>query len=149
LESTIDSFREQSEPRARTTCSLADEAGLATIRRSIRVDLDEAGADSSDLFDCLVAVTEACTNALLHGRGEAAPRVSWEIQACTARFWVQDYSRQQWSKVAHPSRVLVPDAGTEDRIGGWGLDLIEGLMDEVDIRNEAHGTTVELAKRLC
>lgn len=101
------------------------------------------------MFDCLIAVTEAATNALVHGRGEDAARVSWQIEDCTARFWVQDYSGQRWSKAAHPSRNGLDDGGWDGRVGGFGLELMEGLMDEVAIRNEPEGTTVELVKRFC
>ena len=90
-------------------------------------------------------MTEACTNALIHGRADAAEaRVSWEIERCTVRFLVQDYSGQRWSRAAHPSR-----GGGDGRVGGFGLELMRGLMDEVEIRAEPHGTTVELVKRFC
>jgi serine/threonine-protein kinase RsbW len=136
------------DSRART-CSLSDESSLSSIRRSIRSDLSGVGADAAALFDCLVAVTEACTNALVHGRGASAARVSWEIEECRARFLIQDYSGQRWAKAIHPSRALAPTPAVGERIGGFGLELMHGLMDEVDIRNEHDGTIVELVKRFC
>lgn len=145
----IESQRDDRDREARS-CSLSDESGLSSIRRWIRSDLGRAGVDSSALFDCLVAVTEACTNALLHGRGQAAPRISWEVRECRARFLIQDYSGQRWSKAIHPSRGdLLPAPSAEERIGGFGLELMHRLMDEVAIRNEHEGTTVELVKRFC
>jgi serine/threonine-protein kinase RsbW len=121
---------------------LVDEATLAHVRRSLRHDLATAGVDSSIEFDCLVAVTEACTNALLHGHGDEVPRVSWRINGTTAFFTVEDYSRHRWV------RLDSVDGSGDARVGGFGLDLMERLMDRVDITIEDDGTTVELIKRL-
>jgi serine/threonine-protein kinase RsbW len=116
---------------------------VAVVRRSVGADLVVAGADDQARFDCLVAVTEACTNALVHGHGEATPRVSWRIDGATARFCIEDYSEHRWAE---------PPGGNGDtaetRTGGFGLQLMRRLMDRVDISIEAHGTTVELAKRI-
>jgi anti-sigma regulatory factor (Ser/Thr protein kinase) len=121
---------------------LLDEATLAHVRRSLRQDLATAGVEPSIEFDCLVAVTEACTNALLHGHGDEVPRVSWRINGTTALFTVEDHSRLRWAK-------LDTDHGSGDaRVGGFGLDLMEKLMDSVDITIEDDGTTVVLTKRL-
>lgn len=127
---------------------LADRAGLSRVRKKIRADLSSAGADASLSFDCLVAVTEACTNALVHGHraDDPPPEILWEVDGHSARFYIQDYSAQQWSKTSHPSRDA--EAEFEERIGGFGLDLMRGLMDEVDIQIGSHGTTVCLVKQL-
>ena len=127
---------------------LADKASLSSIRKEIRAALSKAGADPSLSFDCLVAVTEACTNALVHGHraDDPPPEILWEIDGHSARFYIQDYSTQEWSKTSHPSRDA--EAELEERIGGFGLDLMRGLMDEVDIQMGSHGTTVCLVKQL-
>jgi anti-sigma regulatory factor (Ser/Thr protein kinase) len=127
---------------------LADKASLSAIRKAIRADLSKAKADPSLAFDCLVAITEACTNALLHGHSvdDPAPEILWEVDGAAARFYIQDYSTQQWSKTSHPSRDA--EAELEQRIGGYGLDLMRGLMDEVDIQMGPEGTTVCLVKSL-
>jgi anti-sigma regulatory factor (Ser/Thr protein kinase) len=127
---------------------LADKASLSAIRKAIRADLSKAKADPSLAFDCLVAITEACTNALLHGHrvDDPTPEILWEVDGAAARFYIQDYSAQQWSKTSHPSRDA--EAELEQRIGGYGLDLMRGLMDEVDIQMGPEGTTVCLVKSL-
>jgi anti-sigma regulatory factor (Ser/Thr protein kinase) len=96
------------------------------------------------VFDCLVAVTEACSNALRHGRGEAAPRLRWRIERDCVCFDVQDYSTVRWSQGAR----LNGSDGLADRVGGFGLELMKGLMDSVEIRMGPGGTTVGLVKRL-
>jgi serine/threonine-protein kinase RsbW len=111
--------------------------------------MSRAGIDPAVSFDCLVAVTEACTNALTHGYGDEDPypEIEWEIGEGTVRFYVKDFSTQQWSRASHPSfdgkGVL-----DEERVGGFGIDLMRGLMDEVELRIGPEGTTVCLTKQL-
>ena len=114
--------------------------------------MQHVGADGAALFDCLVAVTEACTNALLHGRprqlDDPAPVLEWVIDESKACFRIEDYSMEGWSRARHPSRKA-DIARVEDlQVGGLGLDLMRDLMDEVDIRAGSVGTKVFLAKNL-
>lgn len=125
---------------------------MSGVRRRIRADLHGAGVDPAVLFDCLVAVTEACTNALLHGvdDGGPIPQVSWAIEGPEIRFIVQDFAGQEWSMAVHPSgglSQLSPEAA-EERVGGYGLTIIRELMDEVDVDVSPEGTVVSLVKRL-
>jgi serine/threonine-protein kinase RsbW len=136
-----------STPSSVQTKVVHDKAGLSTVRKAIRADMSRAGIDPSKAFDCLVAVTEACTNALLHGTQGShgiQPQIAWRIGPEAAYFWVQDHASQEWSRHAHPSRPPVPSAEKEK---GYGLELMSGLMDEVDIASGPGGTTVALVKR--
>lgn len=129
---------------------LADKASLSGVRRAIRAELNRAGVDPSLSFDCLVAVTEACTNAIVHGgiHDDRPPEIGWEIDRAEVRFYVRDFSTQEWSRRAHPSRRVVVNGDVADRVGGFGLELMRNLMDEVQIATGAGGTTVELVKRI-
>jgi anti-sigma regulatory factor (Ser/Thr protein kinase) len=130
---------------------VAEKADVSGLRRRVRAELSDCGAPPSESFDCLVALTEACTNALLHGhKNEESPppKVSWKIDSQAARFFVTDFSNLRWSIAAHPSSRLVNLAESDvgPRIGGFGLDLMQRLMDEVEIAIEPQGTTVRLVK---
>ncbi|MDQ4129423.1 MAG: ATP-binding protein [Actinomycetota bacterium] len=133
--------------------ALSGKASLTGIRRRIRGDLGAVGADESLAFDCLVAVTEACSNALVHGQarspGSPNPEISWDITPAEARFVVVDFSTEEWSRTVHPSwdSDEVPDDMSR-RIGGFGLDIMRGLMDEVDIHLSSDGTKVTMVKVL-
>ena len=133
--------------------ALSGKASLSGIRRVIRAHLNAVGADESLAFDCLVAVTEACSNALVHGQarspGSAPPEISWEITKNQARFVVVDFSTEEWSRTVHPSwdSDEIPDDMSR-RIGGFGLEIMKGLMDDVDIEVERRGTRVTLIKML-
>lgn len=127
------------------TYSLGDKASLSGIRRLIRSDLSRSGIDPSASFDCLVAVTEACTNALVHGHShddEPQPRVGWDIGPGEAVFLVEDFSTKRWSKAAHPAADGAIWSGS-----GVGVELMRKLMDEVDVNIRPTGTQVRLLKR--
>jgi serine/threonine-protein kinase RsbW len=127
---------------------LSDESSLSGIRRMIRSEMSRAGVDPAESFDCLVAVTEACSNALLHGRSDSVAKISWEIDNAAARFYIRDYSTKKWSMSDHPSRPNELTYEENARIGGFGIELMRGLMDEVDISIDSEGTTVALTKNL-
>ena len=127
---------------------LVDKASVSGIRKMVRAALAGSGWTPSASFDCLVAVTEACTNALLHGKSrqhdEPDPLVSWEIDEVSARFYVQNFSTQMWSKAAHPSAGF--SSLSQRSAGGFGLSLMKDLMDEVEIDVGPQGTKVSMVK---
>ena len=48
-----------------------------------------------------------------------------------------------------PDKIEKPDLGRklkEERKRGWGLTIIHGLMDEVEIQSGSTGTTVKMCK---
>jgi len=124
-----------------------DKVSLSQIRHTIREDLLRVGASDQTSFDCVVAVTEACTNALEYGLGREdgsrAPTVSWEIDRARAVFRIEDHSARRWSMASHPSKG-------EDllRDRGRGFQVMQGLMDHVEVVSLDTGTTVLLTKDL-
>jgi anti-sigma regulatory factor (Ser/Thr protein kinase) len=114
--------------------------------------MQSAGVEPAVLFDCLVAVTEACTNALLHGGprdfDDPDPVLHWEVSGGRASFHVENYSREGWSRARHPSRATAVTRVEDLQVGGLGLDLMRDLMDEVDIQAGSAGTRVYLAKEI-
>jgi serine/threonine-protein kinase RsbW len=131
---------------------LAGRSSVSTIRQLIRAELNEAGAPSSLAFDCLVAVTEACSNALLHGwkeEGSRNPEIEWEIQDGVARFEIRDYAMHETTPLDRkPTPPVQDERPVDERDGGYGLKMMRQLMDEVDIRFSTTGTTVLLVKYL-
>jgi serine/threonine-protein kinase RsbW len=132
---------------------LVDKASVSEVRKRLRDELDSSGADPDLAFDCLVALTEACSNAYLHGHSEETvdrpPLVEWDIDRHRAIFIVRDFSNHGWERTSYPS--IPVDAETtapETRVGGLGLKLMTDLMDDVDIERTASGTTVKLTKAL-
>jgi serine/threonine-protein kinase RsbW len=131
--------------------SLGTKASLSTVRRSIRTELNKVGAGSETSFDCLVAVTEACTNAIMHGRrdrSDSVPEVSWTITPEAAEFYVRDYSSHPWPETPTKRDFMSDEIALDERIGGFGLHLMRDLMDEVQIDCSDDGTKVCLVKHL-
>lgn len=115
------------------------------------MDLSRSSIDPSTAFDCLVALTEACTQALANTDPDAgrSPQISWEISASEALFSIRDYSSQEWSRASHPSAAVATRPNDlEQRLESLGLQLMRGLMDDVRIEMQSACTTVVLVKSL-
>ena len=131
---------------------LDDKASLSKIRKLIRLELVKVGARPSAVFDCLVAVTEACSTAL-QGRSDQLgepSRVSWTIDRARAEFCVEDHSVLTESSAPpdQPKRRLHEVLEEETGLTDLGTDVIEGLMDEVTVQKNDEGTTTKMTKRL-
>jgi anti-sigma regulatory factor (Ser/Thr protein kinase) len=98
-----------------------------------------ADSFSANLMDLLIAVSEACANAIMHS-GTREMVVRWTLEGDTVQITVEDQG------VFRPN-VSVPEL---DGIGHRGIQLMLASMDEVAIRQGTHerpGTTVRLVKR--
>jgi serine/threonine-protein kinase RsbW len=129
---------------------LVDKASVSEVRQGLRDDLEGSGVDRSAAFDCLVALTEACSNAYLHGRSEETdrpPQVEWEITNQAVTLVVKDFSNHGWERTSYPSIAVDAEmTAPETRVGGLGLQLMTDLMDDVQIERTDKGTTVTLRK---
>lgn len=110
-----------------------------------------AGMGEDAVGEIQMAVLEACINAAEHS--EAADcciylrlRLLADVARRKVEISVSDHG------VGIPSEVL--ERGVREqpkrapRKRGWGLTIIRGLMDEVEIDSDEHGTTVTMAKWL-
>lgn len=129
---------------------VADKASLSDLRRRIRADLAGGGIDPAITFDCLVAVTEACTAALAGCiEGADDPDIYWELQPGRICFTVSHTCTAWRSKASHPSRAARGDADTRDVVDEHlPATLIESLMDEVRVQDGPTGRIVTLTKLL-
>jgi hypothetical protein len=131
---------------------LDDKASLSKIRKLIRLELVRVGARPSVVFDCLVAVTEACSTAL-QGRSDQVgepSRVYWTITRAQAEFCVEDYSvlTDGGAPPDRPRRRLHEVLEEETGLTDLGTDVINGLMDEVTVDHNDEGTVTKMMKRL-
>jgi anti-sigma regulatory factor (Ser/Thr protein kinase) len=89
--------------------------------------------DPEALYDITLATGEACTNAIEHAY--APGEATFDLEALRGRddviVTVRDYG--SWRTPRGQNR-------------GRGLKLMETLMDEVNVRREQTGTTVELRR---
>jgi serine/threonine-protein kinase RsbW len=94
--------------------------------------------------DLKTAVAEACLNAIEHGnKADAATRVGIRLTADKGRLQVSVQDQGNGLE-----KVRAPDI--ESRIEGkadprgWGIFLIENLMDEVTFESNAEGNVVRM-----
>ena len=108
----------------------------------------EMGRDKID--EVKLAVVEACINAFEHSHTpDREVHVDFTAaEAAEGRLFLEvDVS--DGGKGFDPSKVVHPDLPTKlrsDRKRGWGLKIIESLMDDVRIESGEHGTHIVMRK---
>ena len=132
---------------------IGTKASLSKIRALIRAELIRAGVRPSGAFDCLVAVTEAATIALINYSSSDTeiprPRVGWEIDFESARFYLEDFSATDWRSIDGLAEYQkLHESLHELGVDHPGLKALEGLMDQVEIDLENGLTRVLLVKQL-
>ena len=119
----------------RTSTRLVRErAAVPSARAFVRRALASAGVPPETTEAVVLAVAEACNNAILHADGEAF-RVALVVDGSQVTVSVSD-SGGGFVPPDHP-RMPAPDA-----TGQRGLALMEALVDRVEVSSTAGGTTV-------
>jgi len=96
-----------------------------------------------------MAVVEACINAFEHSHAsERRVEITFRLfgAAGPERLEIRVHDRGVGFQ---PDRVEVPNLAEKlkgERKRGWGLKIIQGLMDEVEILSGSQGTTVVMSK---
>jgi serine/threonine-protein kinase RsbW len=108
------------------------------------------GIDEDRLEDLRVAVSEACTNAVEAHRLDALDEhvvVRCSVSGDRFQVCIEDSGRgfDPAAVPAAPEPDEMPSATTER---GWGVQLIQALVDDVTFRWTGEGTAVDLVVRL-
>lgn len=111
-------------------------AALAPMRSSLRTWLERHGAAADEVFDILVAVNEACSNAMEHPLARRDPEVALEAEVVEGQVSIVIRDGGRW-RAARPGG---------DR--GRGLDLMRTLVEGVEVTPSSEGTSVRLQRRL-
>ena len=108
----------------------AQPDSVALVRHALRGALEASGVPPSAVCDVLLAVSEACTNAIVHA-GSSSPRLEtgleWTEDRITVR--VRDFGA---------GFALRPDSPGL----GLGLSVIAAVTDSVEIHSLDPGTEV-------
>jgi serine/threonine-protein kinase RsbW len=108
------------------------------IAESIRMSPDR-------IDEVRMAVVEACINAFEHSHaGDREVFVTFEVLPEKLRITVHDNGIGFSPDVLEEPTMEGKLKAVRKR--GWGLKIIKGLMDEVEIRSGAEGTTVVMSK---
>jgi serine phosphatase RsbU (regulator of sigma subunit)/anti-sigma regulatory factor (Ser/Thr protein kinase) len=114
----------------------AEIESIPVMRRLLSRWLDEAGASRSDIDDLVLAGAEAAANAIEHAYGLAPGVVELRARPTEdggVKVAIRDFGTWRPARGTHRGR---------------GLQLMEGLTDDVDVTRSDEGTTIELSRRL-
>lgn len=110
------------------------------IARHMHLTEDQAGEIS-------MALIEACINAFEHSKAENNVFIHFLIEEDSLVVKVIDQGVGfDKTKVEIPK--IENKIGKDERKRGWGLQLIQELMDSVEFESNSHGTTVTMKKNI-
>jgi anti-sigma regulatory factor (Ser/Thr protein kinase) len=114
----------------------AQPSSLSEMRRELRAWLESSGIDGAQAHDILLACSEACSNAIQHAAKDPASdfEVTGTRENGEISLIVRDFGRWREPRT------------TEGR--GFGLQLMEALMDSVEVASQESGTEVRLRRRV-
>jgi anti-sigma regulatory factor (Ser/Thr protein kinase) len=115
----------------------AEPAVLSSLRRTLRRWLEGLGALEEEVYDVLVAVTEAAANAIEHAYGPVDASFDVEAEAADSGDEVTVVIRDQgrWRPPRGHNR-------------GRGTLLMQELMDHFEVTTSEQGTEVRMRRRL-
>jgi serine phosphatase RsbU (regulator of sigma subunit)/anti-sigma regulatory factor (Ser/Thr protein kinase) len=130
----------RSQPRTTGPLHLqrtAEARRLPEVRQALRWWLRDAGVSEDDGHAVLVACGEACTNVVQHAysgaRGPGEVELVARIDDGVLTLSIVDHGT--WRPVA-------------DRGGGWGLQLMDSLMETVAVERRPGGTEVRMTRHV-
>jgi serine/threonine-protein kinase RsbW len=115
--------------------------------RTATVIADSIGMSPDRIDEVRMAVVEACINALEHSHApDLEVYVTFQVLSEKLRIMVRDngvgFSPDEQEEPTMAGKLK------SARKRGWGLKIIRGLMDEVEIHSGPEGTTVVMSKKL-
>jgi serine/threonine-protein kinase RsbW len=97
------------------------------------------GLDTDSIDEIKLAIIEACINAMEHsGSEDRKVSVDFEIGEEALTIQISDRGQGFDLSLARDQLEQRREAGTRTR--GWGLQIMEGLMDEVRVESGENGT---------
>ncbi|EFU38328.1 putative anti-sigma regulatory factor, serine/threonine protein kinase [Paenibacillus vortex V453] len=121
------------------------------VRLNLYGIASKMGFSYEEIEDMKVAVSEACNNSVLYAYSQEGGMVEvlFQVTSESLSITVRDEGESFDSVGAVGNRSLHDKDLSEVQIGGLGFYLMEALMDEVSVTNQAgKGTEVMLTKRL-
>ena len=125
-----------------------DESLTGMVRHLSRTVLGSLHVSPKDIDDLEYVIGELSTNAVRHA-DDLTYSIELELHPDKAIVTVIDRGKGfSFSNVPPPGTLRVDESGAE-RMGGWGLPLVQMLADQVEfLRTDPHGTTVRAEKTL-
>ncbi|MBA2642671.1 MAG: SpoIIE family protein phosphatase [Actinobacteria bacterium] len=114
----------------------AEPSLLRELRRRVRTWLAHRGLDQSAREAAVLALSEACNNAIEHGYRDSPGTIRVRLDQRGDALGIRVADDGSWR---HP---------VEDPTRGRGIVIMRGLMDVAEIVQKPHGTEVVLEQRL-
>jgi anti-sigma regulatory factor (Ser/Thr protein kinase) len=111
-----------------------EPSALASARASLAGWLREHGGEEDEIFEIVLAVNEACSNAIEHPLDVQVEEIGLHAELSSGRIAIVVNDRGRWK----------PDSTSRDR--GRGLDLMHAFMEKVEIVQSSDGTSVRLER---
>jgi anti-sigma regulatory factor (Ser/Thr protein kinase) len=127
-----------------------DATYIRTTRLLSRCLLEDIKVNRATIDDVETIVGELCANVVRHAKSkETHFLVTLEYFKPQVVITVTDAGQGFEQKDVQPVGTTRPDFDGGERLGGWGLRLLEGLSDKIDYTaTEPHGATVRVEKAL-
>jgi anti-sigma regulatory factor (Ser/Thr protein kinase) len=113
----------------------AEPESLAVLRRRLGRFLHAVGTSDEEAYEVMLTVCEAAGNAIEHAYGPADASFEVEISFESGTLVAVVRDRGSWRERRGVHR-------------GRGLKIIEGLMDDVEVKAERDGTVIRMRRRL-
>jgi serine/threonine-protein kinase RsbW len=117
-----------------------EPAAVPAVRAVVGQALRSAGVTGDDLEEVVLAVAEACNNAILHAAGDTFT-VAVAINDTRCTITVSDVGQGFYP----PRRARMP---SPEAVGQRGLAMMQELVDHVKVSSSPAGTTVVLVQEL-
>ncbi len=126
-----------------TLCLPRDRASVPVVRHLLHSSMEKLGVEPECLSDMELAVTEACTNVLLHASGtDEEYEVQVEVNEAMCEIRVTDGGEG----FDHEAVATAVSSSSES---GRGIQLMKALVDKVHFLSRPQaGTIVHLVKEL-
>jgi len=114
---------------------------LSAVRGLVRGYLDNLGLDAEQRDTLVLAVDEACTNAIRHayqGRDDASIHLRLWTDPDAIVVELEDHGRPADAARIAPREISLPTQ-TELKPGGLGVQFIRQAFDDVVYHSEPHG----------
>jgi anti-sigma regulatory factor (Ser/Thr protein kinase) len=112
----------------------------AKARAIVREAAKEQGLDDRAVWDLMLAITEAVTNAVVHGQAC--------VEKSAIRLLIESSERGLFVEVCDCGRFIRrSEPLTKDSLGGRGIPLMSAVTDDFELMPETGGTRVRFGKR--
>lgn len=123
---------------------------LGDVRQFVEAHARNAGLPSDDIEHLKLATDEACTNIMLHAyRGKTDQTIEVIVTVSTKQITVtlRDHGQTfDWQTYKRPNDLR--DSINARRGGGWGIYMMQKLMDKVEYSRTDSSNEVHLIKQL-